>query len=203
MKRLAFFVFIYIILFLTALPSLSVSYGDTLTDMYEVIPDDAIRLRILANSDDPEDQAIKYLVRDEVSEQISSWVEHIDDIDEARALISNRVPEIKETIANVLKDENSKVAYDVIYDDAVTFPVKIYDTYIYPAGEYEAILITIGEGEGANWWCVLFPPLCFLDFGTGAHVAEAEEVNFDALAEVEEPEPVKIKFFLFEWFGWS
>ena len=64
----------------------------------------------------------------------------------------------------------------------------MYGNYIYPAGEYEAILITIGKGEGDNWWCVLFPPLCFLDFSNGTSVAHAEEVKEDKAPQESEKE---------------
>lgn len=180
---------------------------------YQIIPDDAIRLRILANSDMDEDQDLKHKVRDEVSDQVSEWVQHIADIDEARALIQDRLPEIETVVDNVLHEESSKQQADVSYGENVTFPVKLYGDYLYPAGEYEAILISLGEGEGSNWWCVLFPPLCFLDFDHGATVEKEDEedededvenlAQLDHQEETEEDEEVEVKFFLFEWLGWS
>lgn len=174
-------------------------------ELFQIIPDEAIRLRILANSDQEIDQQVKKLVRDEVSEQISSWVEYIDDIEEARQLIKSRIPEITEIAKQVVATYGEEHV-QVEYGEQITFPVKLYDSYLYPAGEYEAILITIGEGKGANWWCVLFPPLCFLDFSNGSMVADADQQDNEDLKEIEteeEEEPVKIKFFLFEWFGWT
>ena len=70
----------------------------------------------------------------------------------------------------------------------VKFPTKVYGNFIYPAGEYEAVLITIGEGEGANWWCVLFPPMCFLDFSSGTAVRKEEHV-----VKAESPEEEQVK----------
>ncbi|MEH7280107.1 stage II sporulation protein R, partial [Bacillus toyonensis] len=73
----------------------------------------------------------------------------------------------------------------------VKFPTKVYGNFIYPAGEYEAVLITIGKGEGANWWCVLFPPMCFLDFSSGTavrkeeHVVKAESPEEDQVEQAE------------------
>lgn len=174
-------------------------------ESFQIIPDEAIRLRILANSDGEKDQKVKRIVRDKVNEQITNWVVDIDDIDEARQLIKSNIPEITETARQVLADYGDKNVH-VEYSEKVTFPVKLYDTYLYPAGEYEAVLITIGEGKGANWWCVLFPPLCFLDFSNGTLVADADqedEYEETEELEIEEEEPVKIKFFLFEWFGWT
>src|SRR5699024_8940066 len=126
----------------------------------QIIPDEAIRLRILANSDSAEDQQIKHLIRDEVNKEISSWVQHINDINVARELIETNISKVEETVARVLSEQGSAHTVDVRYGSNITFPVKLYDNFLYPAGEYEAVLITLGSGEGSNWWCVLFPPLC-------------------------------------------
>lgn len=132
-----------------------------------VIPDEAIRLRILANSDSPSDQELKRKVRDAVNAEITTWVEDLTSIEAARTLIASRVAEVEEIANKVVVDGGIKQTVQVEYDQNVSFPTKIYGNFIYPAGQYEAILITIGNGAGANWWCVLFPPLCFLDFSNG------------------------------------
>lgn len=199
MKKLVFFVFISIILFFT-LPPQGVSQENTETD-YQIIPDDAIRLRILANSDNNDDQQLKRLVRDQVNAEISEWVQDITDIEEARRLIEARIPEIEKIIAKTIEAEGRDNSFQVEYGKNVTFPTKLYGDFLYPAGEYEAVLITLGEGKGANWWCVLFPPLCFLDFSNGTSVAEAAEVEEKEI--VEEEDDAEVKFFLFEWLGWS
>ncbi|WP_040978249.1 stage II sporulation protein R [Oceanobacillus jeddahense] len=164
---------------------------------YQVIPDEAIRLRILANSDSEKDQELKHKVRDEVNEVITEWVKDIDDIEEARKLIQENLPELEEVIRDTLEKENSDEDFELEYGENVSFPAKLYGNYLYPAGEYEAILVTIGEGSGANWWCVLFPPLCFLDFFNGTSVAS------DEVEEIEEEEEVEVEFFLFKWLGLS
>lgn len=170
------------------------------SDDIKVIPDEAIRLRILANSDKQEDQALKRKVRDEVNDAITEWVEEMTDINEARKLIEARIPEIRTIVEGVLEAENKQQSMDVEYGRNVTFPAKLYGSYLYPPGEYEAVLITLGEGQGANWWCVLFPPLCFLDFSNGTSVAEAEEEKSEQELQ-EDEEEAEVKFFLFEWFG--
>lgn len=171
------------------------------TTSYQVIPDQAIRLRILANSDQDKDQQIKRLVRDEVNKEITTWVKDLDDIDVARELIEARLETIDQLVADTIDAEGIEMASQVSYGKNVNFPDKVYGSYVYPAGEYEAILITLGEGKGANWWCVLFPPLCFLDFSNGTSVAAAEEsIEADEKEETEDKE-VKVKFFLFEWFS--
>ncbi|WP_096272737.1 stage II sporulation protein R [Paucisalibacillus globulus] len=199
MKKFAFILIIIIMIALT-LPIKGKGEENNFDD-YQVIPDDAIRLRILANSDNDADQQIKQKVRDQVNAAITEWVAEITDIEEARKLLENRIPEISEIVKQTLAEEGEKRDFDVEYNDSVSFPTKIYGSYLYPAGEYEAILITIGEGEGSNWWCVLFPPLCFLDFANGISVAAASPGGFEE--EAQQDNGLKIKFFLFEWLGLS
>ncbi|OAS88102.1 MULTISPECIES: stage II sporulation protein R [Metabacillus] len=181
-----------------------------------VIPDEAIRLRILANSNSDEDQELKRMIRDEVNKEITQWVAELTSVETARQLIQSRLPDIEAIVEDVLERENKPQSYSVNFDN-VSFPTKLYGNFIYPAGEYEAILISLGEAKGANWWCVLFPPLCFLDFSNGEAVqaAEAEEVETETVNdkdktneklaslvvdEEEEKEEVEVKFFIVEWF---
>lgn len=205
MKKAVVFVLILFILFLLV-PKVGSSESTDTNKEYQVIPDEAIRLRILANSDGDRDQEIKRAVRDAVNANISKWVKDISDINEAREMIQARLPKIKAIIAKTIKVEDKAQTFKVKYGSNVTFPTKLYGSFIYPAGEYEAILITIGKGKGANWWCVLFPPLCFLDFSNGTSVAAASNENPSEKKE----EEVETKFFLFdlfddlfEWLGLS
>lgn len=149
-----------------------------------VIPEEAIRLRILANSDSEEDQVLKRKIRDEVNKEITVWVEKLTSVEEARELIKSRLPEIEKIVQATLVRENMVQEFTVDFNN-VSFPTKMYGSYIYPAGDYEAILITLGEGKGANWWCVLFPPLCFLDFSNGQAV-QAAELEEEAAPATEE-----------------
>ncbi|HDR8090355.1 stage II sporulation protein R [Bacillus cereus] len=157
-----------------------------------VIPKEAVRLRILANSDSDKDQALKRKVRDEVKAQIDGWVADLTSFEEARKVIQSHIPEIEKTVENTLKREGSKDSFQVKFSKNVKFPTKVYGNFIYPAGEYEAVLITIGEGEGANWWCVLFPPMCFLDFSSGTavrkegHVVKAESSEEEQVKQLDE-----------------
>jgi len=213
MKKQNQLVLIYIfILFIGAITSV---YKEPVTASSQepvVIPDEAIRLRILANSDSDEDQALKRIVRDEVNKEITKWVEELTSVEAAEELIQSRLPEIEAIVEDVLEQENIQQSYTVEFGHNVRFPTKLYGSYIYPAGEYEAILISLGEAKGANWWCVLFPPLCFLDFSNGEAVQaeETEQTNDQektnekltslVVDEEEEKEEVEVKFFLVEWF---
>lgn len=174
-----------------------------------VIPNEAIRLRILANSDLPKDQRIKQKVRDAVNGEITKWVEDLTSLEEAKQLLQGKLPEIQTIAENVLKKEHVDQSIQVEFSK-VSFPTKLYGEFLYPAGEYEAVLITIGKGKGANWWCVLFPPLCFLDFSNGVAVSEnsdeEKEINKSQHDEKkpvftkEDEEEGEIKFFVVEIF---
>jgi stage II sporulation protein R len=169
------------------------------------IPDESIRLRILANSNTEADQQLKRKIRDEVNAQITTWVGELTDIDEARKIISSQLPAIEAIVKNELEAAGIDKTYSVELGK-VAFPTKMYGDFIYPAGNYEALLITLGEGEGKNWWCVLFPPLCFLDFENGDAVKEnkdgkADDSNLAAASDNDEAQEVQTKFFVVELFA--
>ncbi len=147
-----------------------------------VIPGEAIRLRILANSDFTKDQAIKRKVRDAVNAKITLWVQDLTSMEKARAVIKGKLPEIQETAEKVVREHGSDQPVKVEFGK-VQFPTKLYGQYLYPAGEYQAVLITLGSGEGANWWCVLYPPLCFLDFSNGVAVSDGFDEKKKVKAE--------------------
>ncbi|MCA1040244.1 stage II sporulation protein R [Bacillus infantis] len=172
-----------IILSLGTMLSLYIPKTEVAAEDPLVIPQEAIRLRILANSDSEGDQALKRLVRDAVNKEITEWVSELTSIEEARSLIKSRLPEIQEIAENVVEEENSVQTVKANFGK-VDFPTKLYGQFLYPAGEYEAILITLGEGDGANWWCVLFPPLCFLDFSNGVAVSDGFEEENQEKGEV-------------------
>jgi stage II sporulation protein R len=133
------------------------------------IPQESIRLRILANSDGTGDQLVKRQIRDSVVEQINQWVAGLEDpqsLEQARALIQSHLPELNDLVGGELKQRGIDYSYKVELG-TVPFPTKMYGGRVYPAGEYEAVRVTLGAGKGQNWWCVLFPPLCFIDAGSG------------------------------------
>src|SRR5699024_4685540 len=122
----------------------------------EMIPDEEIRLRILANSDSEADQNIKYEVRDKVKQYITRIVDQKTNIEDARATVREELPKIEQIVLETIEREGMTNDFHVEYGSNVNFPEKTYGPYVYPAGEYEAVKITIGEGKGSNWWCVLF-----------------------------------------------
>jgi stage II sporulation protein R len=171
------------------------------------IPEESIRLRILANSDAPNDQLVKRIVRDEVIRQMGEWVTEPEGIAAARNAVHLHLTELESLVGAVLTQNGYNYAYTVEIGQ-VPFPAKIYGNKVYPAGDYEALRITLGKGEGQNWWCVLFPPLCFVDGNAGVAVAKKAAdgtktamapVKADAAAEATDSGPqVEVKFFLLE-----
>lgn len=152
--------FLFLLLIgLSGFSTLAVNRASADAEGDDTIPNQAIRIRIIANSDSDRDQAIKRKVRDDVSALIESWGEMPATIEEARALIRSRLADVEAVANKSLK--GSKAGYGEKTELAVVdFPAKTFEGKEYPAGQYEALRITLGKGGGANWWCVLFPPLC-------------------------------------------
>ncbi len=121
-----------------------------------LIPNDAIRFRVIANSDSEADQNLKIAVKNEVEKELYNIIGDTNNINEARNRIANNIDKVD----TILKKYN--VSYDISYGNNY-FPEKEYKGIKYSEGNYESIVITIGSGLGHNWWCVLFPPLCLLD----------------------------------------
>lgn len=171
------------------------------------IPEESIRLRILANSDAPNDQLVKMQLRDEVVREMSGWVAEPDGIEAARAAVRGHMSDLETLVGDVLAQNGYDYEYKVELGQ-VPFPTKIYGNKVYPAGDYEALRITLGKGEGQNWWCVLFPPLCFVDGKAGVAIAKKADPAptasaASASANTAEPanddgQQVQVKFFLWD-----
>lgn len=152
-----------IIIFILVFITLVFSYKNSQNNIK--IPDSAIRFRVLANSNSPRDQKIKEEVRDRIQKELYDILSKSTSIEDAREKINNDMLNLN----NIMKEEmeNKEYSYDIDYGMHY-FPEKVYKGVKYDEGYYESLLITLGKGEGNNWWCVLFPPLCVL---------EAEETN--------------------------
>ncbi|KGE20362.1 stage II sporulation protein R [Paenibacillus wynnii] len=148
------------------------------------IPQESIRLRILANSDGAQDQLVKRQIRNAVVEQMNQWVSELEDpqsLEQARTLIRGHLPELNALVGTELKSRGINYSYNVELG-VVPFPTKMYGGTVYPAGDYEAVRVTLGAGKGQNWWCVLFPPLCFIDAGSGDAAAAKDSKKVSASA---------------------
>ncbi|GGJ02419.1 hypothetical protein GCM10010885_09660 [Alicyclobacillus cellulosilyticus] len=130
------------------------------------IPEDALRLRIIANSDRPADQAEKLKVRDAVVAAAAAWLHGVTSAAGAEAVLRAHLPQVTALADRILRRDGMPYAAEVQLG-RVPFPTKVYGNRVYPAGEYEALRIVLGRGAGENWWCVLYPPLCFIDIADG------------------------------------
>lgn len=165
------------------------------------IKDKIIRLHVVANSDSPHDQAIKLNIRDAIIKDLSPMLCDLIEPEKAKSIIADNLDKIKETAENELERLGEK--YDITVDLGIhEFPTKIYGNLSFPAGEYQALNVVIGEGGGKNWWCVMFPPLCFVDIAQGVlseqSLEELKEVlsqeEIDILKSDKEETSVKMKF---------
>ena len=127
-----------------------------------------IRFHIIANSDSDEDQNLKFKVRNRVLAKVQNALEGSSSASRTRAYIEENLEEIEACALQCIRAEGYD--YNVKARIGVTaIPAKQYDDVYFPAGSYEALTITIGEGKGRNWWCVVFPPLCLVDAREGGY----------------------------------
>ena len=141
-----------------------------------------LRFHVLANSDSNEDQAVKEKVRDAVGVYLQPLLQEADNLEETKKIVNDKM----ENIIEVAKDTLVQNGYDYEISACIThtdFPEKRYGAYTFPKGEYEALRIVIGEGEGQNWWCVLYPNMCF----RGSVFEVVEKEAGEALKEVLSP----------------
>jgi len=141
-----------------------------------------LRFHVLANSDSVADQTVKKEVRDAVGIYLQPMLEEAESLEETKQIVDNNIEEIVQISKETL--EENGYDYDVSAQITRTnFPEKSYGAYTFPKGEYEALQIVIGEGEGQNWWCVLYPNMCF----RGSVFEIVEEEAGEALREVLSP----------------
>lgn len=135
-----------------------------------MIPEDAIRFRIIANSDEIKDQSLKMNIKKELEKELFAKLENANSKQEAEQIIK----ESKPTIENTLKKYN--MPYNINYGKNY-FPEKEFKGNKYDEGYYDSLVITLGEAKGENWWCVMYPPLCLLD------TEEDQEPEYDLYIE--------------------
>ena len=143
----------------------------------EAVADDSlIRFHVIANSDTLYDQSIKLKVRDAVIEKVNYVLNSAKNEKEAEQLLERHSKEILETANNILTKENCGYTATAKLGTSI-FPTKTYGKITLPAGKYKAYKIILGEGKGKNWWCVLYPPLCFVDINDDTAVAVTEKTE--------------------------
>ncbi len=132
-----------------------------------LIPTDAIRFRVIANSNDEIDQEVKMKVKEAIEQEVNKLMLEAKNSEEAKKLINENMEHIQQIVNQYTTD--NKISFGVNY-----FPEKEYHGVTYPSGEYESLVITLGNGVGNNWWCVMFPPLCLLE----AKNENTDDINY-------------------------
>ena len=128
------------------------------------INEKVIRFHVLANSNTVFDQQLKYKVRNNIISKFNDEFENLSSKIDSEKIIIKEINEIREEAESIIKQEGYDYPVNVYYGN-FKFPRKIYEDIVLPEGYYDAVRIEIGKAEGNNWWCVMFPPLCFVDFG--------------------------------------
>ena len=174
------------------------------TALSDSLSDKILRLHIIADSDLEEAQAVKLLVRDAVCDYLSPLPEGIDSKQEVCDYLRLHMPELI-AVSNEVLQQNHCTYRTTVSIERRFFPLKTYGAYTFPAGEYDALCITLGSGKGKNWWCLAFPSLCLLD-GTYAVTDADSEQQLKILLTDEEYEAILIqepqiqfRFRLLEW----
>lgn len=127
-----------------------------------IIPDDAIRIRIIPNSNSEYDQNIKYKVKETMENDMKNLLTNVKNIDDARNIIKNNLDGIQDNISKTLQKNDYDLPFNVNFGFNY-FPKKEFKGIVYKEGYYESVVVTLGSGLGDNWWCVLFPPLCMIE----------------------------------------
>lgn len=167
-------------------------------EIQQGIADQIIRFHVIANSDTQEDQELKLKVKGEVVDYMQEILRGADGIEETRTRILSHIPDIRREAGRVIREEGYTYPVTVELTDTY-FPIKTYGDCTFPEGTYEALRIKIGKAQGKNWWCVLYPNLCFVDATHAVVPEEEKQMLKNVLTEQEynsitEETPVKIRF---------
>lgn len=174
-------------------------------EVQEGIAGKIFRLHVVANSDKEEDQELKLDVKKTVVDYLSRRLGSGADLEETREYVLENLPEIERAALKTIEEQGKDYPISAVVEKTY-FPDKTYGDCTFPAGEYEALNIRIGKGEGKNWWCVLYPSLCFIDDTWGIVSREKKEELREALTEeefravLEDPEEKKKVRIGFKWF---
>lgn len=163
--------------------------------------EELIRLHVVANSDRVEDQELKLLVRDAIITSLRQGLADVRDTEQAKEYLQENLPKLQE-LANKTLDAAGSAQQAVVTLCREGFPTRQYNTFSLPAGIYEALRVTIGDGAGKNWWCVVFPSLCVPQTSQGFSDTAAGAGFPDALSgALTGEEPYQIRFYLLDKLG--
>ena len=182
----------------------AISYANSVS---QELADSVFRLHVIANSDSDDDQNLKYKVRDKLIEYMNSLIPNCEDKQEVMNTAKEHIDEFKQIAIDTVKEEGYNYNVEVKIGN-FEFPTKKYGDISFPAGFYDALRVEIGEAKGQNWWCVMFPPLCFVDISTGIVPEESKkemqnnmgEEEFALISNNKSPD-IKFKFKILEFFA--
>lgn len=170
------------------------------------ISESVFRLHVIANSDSKEDQDLKYKVRDSLLEYMNNICKNCSSKEEAISLVEKNEENFKKIAEDTIKSEGYSYTVNINVGN-FEFPTKTYGDISLPAGFYDALRVEIGEAKGQNWWCVMFPPLCFVDISSGIVPDESKETMKENLSNEEyalisddSNTQIQFKFKLLEFF---
>ena len=186
------------------------AYSNTDPDIQADIAKKILRFHVIANSDSEEDQSLKLKVKDAVVEYLKPLLSDTMTLDESESVVNAHLSDILD-LASAVISENG---YEYSVSGEITecyFPVKSYGDIVLPAGNYTAFRITIGNADGKNWWCILYPPLCFVDASYGIVPDDSksllknvlDEDEYISITEAVDNGAVEIRFKLWDTIcGW-
>lgn len=182
-------------------------YGEATAakEMQEDIAKEVIRLHVVANSDLKMDQKLKLEVKEEIVKMLRKKMKESDSVEAAAHVLQAQIPEIEQCAANYIEKKGYDYPVTATLENCY-FPVKQYGDMVFPAGNYNALNVRIGKSDGKNWWCILYPTLCFVDSTYQTVPDESKEKLKENLTEeeydmlLEGGENVEYGFWLWEWF---
>lgn len=170
------------------------------TDMQQSIALEIIRFHVIANSDSQSDQALKLKVKTALTDALYPILNKAKSIEEARELLEKNLVHMEDLAIQVMKDNGFTYTATASLERGY-FPLKVYGDLSLPPGEYEAVRVELGAAKGQNWWCIMFPPLCFVDATYSVVPKESKEQLKHVLTEeeydavfAEKNVDVKVKF---------
>lgn len=201
-KKIKYIFILLFLLFFFIFISIS-SYANTVSDN---LSDNFFRLHILANSDSKTDQDLKLKIRDAIIEYMNSQNLSNYTKSEVISVVENNLEKYRLIAENIINEEGFNYQVSVELGN-FHFPTKVYGNISLPAGNYDALRVKIGNAEGQNWWCSLFPPLCFVDISSGIIDDNSKNTLKENLSEEEfaiitsSNEKIKLKFKILEIFS--
>ena len=197
----------YLLLLIVSVAFLLLSAYSYVNAVSNNLADNVFRLHVIANSDSEEDQNLKYKVRDSLIGYMNTLTNDMNTKDEVIKIAGKHIQDFKDIAQNVVKENGYNYEVNVEIGN-FSFPTKTYGDISFPSGFYDALKVEIGKAEGQNWWCVMFPPLCFVDVSSGVVPEESKEnleanlgdEEYSIISDSEENGLTSIKFKIIEFF---